>query len=146
MNLFGVLDVSGSALAAERLRAEVVASNLANAQTTRTQSGNPYQRQFVVFRQASASPAAFGTAASGSQRGPFQGVRIAGTVADQTPPQRRYEPGHPDADATGYVAYPAINPIEEMVNLTEAARAYQLNVAAVQATKNMITDSLEILR
>jgi flagellar basal-body rod protein FlgC len=75
-----------------------------------------------------------------------RGVAVLGAVPDSTPPLRRFEPGHPDADADGYVAYPAINPAEVMVNLTEAARAYQLNVSALQATKSMIAESLEILK
>jgi flagellar basal-body rod protein FlgC len=145
MNLLGVLEISGSALTAERERAEVLASNLANAQTTRTAKGGPYQRQLVVFRTRRVGNARFAGVLSGFIDRYAQGVQVRRVVADPTPPVQRYEPAHPDADRQGYVAYPAINPIEEMVNLMGAARAYELNVAAVQATKNMISQSLEIL-
>lgn len=140
MNLFDLLDVSGSALTAERQRAEVEASNLANAETTRTESGGPYRRKSVVFATSPAGSSAFGGMLNAAQ-----GVRVERTISDSAPPLRRFEPGHPDADTDGYVAYPAINPVEAMLNLTEASRAYQLNVAAVQATKGMIAESLQIL-
>jgi flagellar basal-body rod protein FlgC len=145
MNLLGALDISGSALTAERQRAEVLASNLANAQTTRTAKGGPYQRQLVVFRTRQAGGSRFRALLSGFSDRYAQGVVVQQVVPDPTPPVQRYEPAHPDADSQGYVAYPSINPIEEMVNLMGAARSYELNVAAVQATKNMITASLEIL-
>jgi flagellar basal-body rod protein FlgC len=145
MNLLGVLEISGSALTAERQRAEVLASNLANAQTTRTAKGGPYQRQLVVFGTRQAAKGRFARVLSGFSDRYAQGVEVKRVVADPTPPVQRYEPAHPDADSQGYVAYPSINPIEEMVNLMGAARAYELNVAAVQATKNMISQSLEIL-
>ena len=146
MNLFGVLDLSGSALNAERQRAEIVASNLANAETTHTQKGGPFQRQMVVFGTRKVRQSFFDTAVNGLHKEYAQGVRVERVVADDAPPLRRFEPSHPDADKQGYVAYPVINPIEEMASLMEAARAYQLNVAAVQATKGMITASLDILR
>ncbi len=139
MNLFGVLDISGSALEAQRQRAEVTASNLANAETTDTPEGGPYRREHVVFK---AEPISFAETLDQHARG----VRVAQVVQDQTPPDRRYDPGNPHADADGYVSYPNINPIEEMVNLMGAARSYDLNASVVQATKSMITESLEILR
>jgi flagellar basal-body rod protein FlgC len=145
MNLLGVMDISASALTAERERAEVTASNLANAQTTHTAHGKPYQRQLVVFGTHPAANAAFSGVLSGVSDRFAQGVEVKRVVADPTPPIRRFEPAHPDADSQGYVSYPAINPIEEMVNLMGAARAFQLNVAAVSATKNMISQSFEIL-
>jgi flagellar basal-body rod protein FlgC len=145
MNLLGVLDISGSALTAERQRAEVLASNLANAQTTQTAKGGPYRRQMVVFKAQSAGNNRFAGVLSGFSDRYAQGVAVTRVVADPTPPVQRYEPGHPDADSQGYVSYPDINPIEEMVNLMGAARSYEVNIAAVQATKNMISASLEIL-
>lgn len=145
MNLLGVMDISASALTAERERAEVTASNMANAQTTRTASGKPYQRQLVVFGTHAAANAAFSSVLSRVSDRFAQGVEVKRVVADPTPAIRRFEPAHPDADSQGYVSYPAINPIEEMVNLMGAARAFQLNVAAVSATKNMISQSFEIL-
>jgi len=145
MNLLGVLDISGSALTADRQRAEVLASNLATAQTTRTAKGGPYRRQMVVFKTHQAGGSRFAGVLSGFSDRFAQGVEVTRVVADPTPPVQRYEPGHPDADSQGYVSYPDINPIEEMVNLMGAARSYEVNIAAVQATKNMISASLEIL-
>lgn len=145
MNLLGVLEISGSALTAERQRAEVLASNLANAQTTQTAKGGPYQRQLVIFGTRKAASSKFGRVFAGFSDRYAQGVEVKRVVPDPTPPVQRFEPGHPDADSQGYVAYPAVNPIEEMVNLMGAARSYELNVAAVQATKNMISQSFQIL-
>lgn len=136
MDLFGVLDISASGLRAERIRAEVVAANLANAQSTRTPNGGPYRRQLVQFSSI----------AKGAASLPVSGVKVASVVASTTPLERRYQPGHPDADAEGYVNYPNINPIEEMVDLMNATRSYQLNAAAVQSTKSMIQSSLDLLR
>jgi flagellar basal-body rod protein FlgC len=145
MNLFRVLEISGSALLAERLRAEIVAANLANAETTRTDAGGPYQRMHVVFGARPAAQPTFGMALASFADMHAEDVRVLNVVADQTPPVRRFEPGHPDADAQGYVAYPAINPAEEMVNLMGAARAYEMNAAAVTSTKNMIQSAITIL-
>jgi flagellar basal-body rod protein FlgC len=145
MNLFGVLDINASALTAERARAEVVASNMANAETTRTPKGGPYKRQLVVFGTGRPNRANFALALTRLSDLHVRGVKVAQVVQDKTPPIRRYEPGHPDADAQGYVSFPDINPVEEMVNLMGAAQAYQLNVAATQATKSMISESIQIL-
>jgi flagellar basal-body rod protein FlgC len=144
MNLFGMLQVSGSALTAERQRAEVVASNMANAETTRTPEGGPYQRELVVFRSEKAS--GFPRMMTAGMKQPSVGVRVQQVVADPSPPEMRYQPGHPDADAQGFVAYPNINPVNEMVDLMSAVRAYELNSQAVQATKGMIADSLDLLK
>jgi flagellar basal-body rod protein FlgC len=144
MNLFGMLELSGSALGAERWRSEVVAANMANAETTRTAQGGAYRRQMLVFR---AQPLLrFPTLLAALHHGaPEGGVRVERVVADATPMPRRYEPGHPDADADGYVTYPNVNPAMEMADLLSAVRAYQLNAAAVQAAKSMIQQSLQIL-
>lgn len=144
MNLFGMLQVSGSALTAERQRAEIVTANMANAETTRTPEGGPYQRKLAVFRSESANR--FPRMLTAGLRTQQVGVRVDKVVADQSPPEMRFEPGHPDADAQGFVAYPAINPVNEMVDLMSAVRAYELNSQAVQATKQMISESLEILK
>ena len=163
MNLFGIMDISASALQAERVRAEVVAANMANAETTRTADGGPYRRQQVVFQQAGGGSFADSllsqsapAAASLTQHllpgnllstsAPAGGVQVAGVIADQAPPLERYDPTHPDADANGYVAYPDINPLTEMVDLMGATRSYGLNATAVQAEKNMVASSLEILK
>lgn len=144
MNLFGMLEVSGSALGAERWRAEVVAANMANSETTRTAQGGAYRRQMLVFR-AQPMPR-FPLLLAGLRKAtPDGGVRVERVVADASPLPRRYEPGHPDADAAGYVTYPNVNPVMEMADLLSAVRAYQLNAAAVQAAKSMIQQSLQIL-
>ena len=148
MNLFGVMEVSGSALQAERIRAEVVAANMANAETTRTVDGGPYQRQQVVFA-STASEQSFAGQLLGQSGQPDQqigGVRVAAVESDKTTPLRRYDPGHPDADKDGYVSYPDINPLTEMVDLMGATRAYGLNSSAVQAEKCMLSVSLDILK
>ncbi len=144
MNLFGMLAVSGSALTAERQRAEVVTSNMANMETTRTAEGGPYHRQLVVFRarrmpQFPALLAGLGNTAA-------RGVRVDQVIADAKPAIERYQPGHPDADAKGYVAYPAVDPVEETADLLSAVRSYELNASAVQSTKTMIQESLDLLR
>ncbi len=168
MNLFGLMETSGSAMQAERMRAEVVAANMANAETTRTASGGPYRRQHVVFAANAGNPnfldsmnAASGLAAPQSQSitnaaallpGNSQssfaapGVHIAGVVEDPAPPLKRYDPGHPDAEQDGYVSYPDINPLTEMVDLMSATRAYGLNSSAVQAEKSMLLAALEIAK
>lgn len=146
MNLFGMLEVSGSALSAERWRAEVVSANMANAETTHTPEGGPYRRQLVVFRahpMRMQFPLLLAGLHSGVSRP--EGVSVEQVVADVSPMPRRYEPGHPDADSAGYVMYPNVNPVMEMTDLLSAVRAYQLNAAAVQAAKNMIQESLQIL-
>jgi len=144
MNLFGMLEISGSALLAERQRAEVATSNMANLETTRTPAGGPYRRQLVVFRSHRFPQ--FPVMLAGLQRTNGQGVRVSHVVPDATPAVERYQPGHPDADPRGYVQYPAINPVDEMTDLLGAARAYELNASAVLATKNMLQQSLDILR
>jgi len=144
MNLFSMLEMSGSALGAERLRAEVVAANMANAQTTRTPAGGPYRRQLVVF-QAQRRPQFSLALSSLTEKNPAA-VRVAAVVGDARPFVMRFEPGHPDANAQGYVAYPQVDPIEEMTDMLSAVRAYELNASAVQATKNMIQQSLNLLQ
>lgn len=146
MGLFGMMGISASALSAERERAEVTSSNLANAETTHTEDGGPYVRKEVVFSAANSSP--FQTVFNGldSSDSPSGSVHISQIVNDQTPPVLRYEPGNPDANEKGYVAYPAINPVSEMVDLMDATRAYQLNASAINAAKQMIQESIGILK
>lgn len=147
MNLFGMLEISGSGMTAERQRAQVVVSNMANAQTTHRPEGGPYKRQLVVFRaQRQAEFPAMMLAASGGMRNAAESVRVSQVITDKKPPVLRYEPGNPDADPKGYVAYPNIDPVEEMTDLLGAVRAYELNASAVQAAKGMIQQSLEILK
>jgi len=144
MNLFGMLEASGGAMTAERWRAEVVSANMANAETTRTPQGGAYRRQLVVFRARSVPR--FPLLLAGlRQNSPQPAVEVERVVPDTSPLPRRFEPGHPDADPQGYVTYPNVNPVMEMTDLLSAVRAYQLNAAAVQAAKNMIQQSLQLL-
>ncbi len=148
MSLFSLFQISGSALTAERLRAEVATSNLANSETTRTPEGGPYRRRMVLFQS---QPGARFHLLLANSLGETSATVTGGVEADQvvddpTPPLLRYEPGHSDADPSGYVAYPAINPVQEMVDLMGAERAYELNASAVQAAKQMIQQSLQILK
>ncbi len=170
MNLFGVMDVSASALKAERVRAEVVASNMANAETTKTAEGGPYRRHHVVFGTqgdgdfaesmteqmsslGSITSSNFGEGWNNKLGGGSTdsktvpgGVAVTGVIEDESEPLRRYDPQHPDAGPDGYVAYPDINPLTEMVDLMGATRAYGMNASAVQAEKNMLSSSLDILK
>jgi flagellar basal-body rod protein FlgC len=145
MNLFRVMEISGSALLAERMRAEIVSANLANAETTHTEAGGPYQRMHVVFGARPPALPSFGMTLASFADLHAEDVRVINVVRDGAPPVQRFEPGHPDADAQGYVAYPAINPAEEMVNLMGAARAYEMNSSALTSTKNMIQSAITIL-
>lgn len=150
MNLFGVLDISASALLAERQRAEVVTSNLANAESAGPNAASVYRRREVVFASHplpfAQTLAAAGGAAAGVPDAAAPGVEVSDVVTDQSPLVQRYEPGSPNADAQGYVTYPNINPVQEMTDLMEAVRSYQLNISAAQATKGMIQQSLTLLR
>ncbi len=148
MNLFGVMELSGTALRAERIRAEVVAANMANADTTRTEAGGPYRRQHVVFAAMPMNQSAFGNTLAQKMGGESgaEGVAVTAVVADSGAPLRRYEPGHPDADANGYVSFPDINPMTEMVDLMGATRSYGLNASAIQAEKGMLQNSIDLLK
>jgi flagellar basal-body rod protein FlgC len=165
MNLFGIMEASGEAMQAERMRAEVVAANMANAETTRTATGGVYRRQEVVFAadrpeggfldqmtQASGMPtlplaaAALPSLLLPGPKRVSNGVHIAQVVEDPSEPLRRYDPGHPDAGPDGYVTYPDINPLTEMVDLMGATRAYGLNSSAIQAEKGMIVSALDIAK
>ncbi len=144
MSLFSSLSVSASGMAAQRTRAGLLVENLANAETTRTPEGGPYRRKDVVFAAEPVAP----TFASefAAQLAPASGVAVAEIVVDQREPEKRYLPGHPDADSQGYVAFPRINPAEDMVDLMSANRSYQANVAAISAVKDMIQRSIDLLR
>lgn len=148
MDAFDMLNVSGSALTAERQRAEITTANMANAETTHTAAGGPYKRKEVVFSSQDRSSFRLlfaSTNASGTGR-VAGAVRVSQVVEDPTPPVKRYDPGHPDADKDGYVSLPNINPVQEMVDLMGATRAYQLNASAVSAAKQMIQQSIDILK
>jgi flagellar basal-body rod protein FlgC len=137
MSINQILDIAGSGMSAQRLRIQLIASNIANSETTRTKEGGPYRRRDAVFQSQDMG---FGDAMAAA------GVRVAGVQTSQEPFLTRYEPGHPDADTNGMVKYPNVNPVEEMVNLTEASRSYEANIASVRTAKSMAASALEILR
>jgi len=144
MSLFGAISVSASGMEAQRTRAELITENLANADTTRTPEGGPYRRKDAVF---TTSPVAFSfTDALSAASGGSEGVSVSDVTIDDSDPERRYMPGHPDADSDGYVAFPRIDPAEEMVDLMSASRGYQANVAAISAVKDMIARSIDLFR
>jgi flagellar basal-body rod protein FlgC len=138
MGIFDALDISASGLIAERARMDVTAQNLANAQST------GYRRQDVVLRQAGGGFASVLGQAIGSSG--TRGVEVSEVVTDQSPQRRVYDPGHPDADAQGYVELPNVNAVTEMTDLISASRAYEANATAIQTAKQMFSKTLELLR
>ncbi|MBV6432484.1 MAG: Flagellar basal-body rod protein FlgC [Bryobacteraceae bacterium] len=145
MSLFNLLSVSASGMAAQRTRAELLVENLANAETTRTAEGGPYRRRDAIFEsQTQGSP--FSAVFEDSLAAPSVGVAVSGITVDEREPELRYQPGHPDARPDGYVAYPRINPAEDMADLMSAARGYQANVSAMSAVKDMIQRSFDLMR
>ncbi|MBF0320905.1 MAG: flagellar basal body rod protein FlgC [Nitrospirae bacterium] len=139
MELYGVFKTSASALEAQRERMNIIASNLANIHTTRSEQGGPYKRREVVFQTTLIDAKKDPTTAN-------RGVRVAEIVEDQTPPTLIYDPTHPDANNDGYVAMPNVNVVEEMVNMMMATRAYEANVSAFNISKGMYLKTLEIGR
>ena len=142
MSLFTSLAVSASGMAAERTRAALLVENIANSETTRTPEGGPYRRKDAVF-----STSSVGSEFASELESQLQtGVKVSSISVDQRDPEKQYAPGHPDADADGYVSVPRMNPAEDMVDLVTANRSYQANVAAMSAVKDMIQKSIELLR
>jgi flagellar basal-body rod protein FlgC len=141
MSLITAMDINASGLTAQRRRVELSSANLANSQTTRTDEGGPYRRKDVVFETASFKDS-LGAAISGG----VEGVEVSEVVDDPTPFDRRYEPGHPDADKDGYVSYPNVNVMTEMANLVSASKSYEANISAIGIVKTMIARTLEIGR
>lgn len=149
MGLFDAIDISASGMAAERLRMDVIAENLANAQTTRAPDGGPYRRKAVVLEEARGGGGFAGQLAGalGAPAGAAPaGVEAVAIVPDATPPRRVHDPGHPDADADGYVLMPNVDSVTEMVDLIGASRAYEANLTAMQTSKSIFTKTLELLR
>ena len=135
MRFFRAMDVNGSALGAQRLRLDLISSNIANATTTRTPEGGPYRRKVPVFAEDLKQTLGGST---------LNGVRVLAIVEDQTPLRLVYDPSHPDANEEGYVSYPNVNMVNEMVNLMEAGRAYEANVTAFNTAKEMFKAALSI--
>ena len=145
MSLLSALSVSASGMSAQRTRAELLVENIANSETTRTAEGGPYRRKDAIF-MSSPVPSAFSSLLDEQMNSSQMGVTVAGISVDTRDPERRYMPGHPDADKDGYVAMPRMNPAEDMVDLIGASRGYQANVSAIAAVKDMVQRSIDILR
>lgn len=146
MGMYASLGISASGLTAERLRMDVVASNLANADST-TGVGEAFRRRLVQLTPATGGGVAAGLpGAAAAGPGALGGVAVTGIVEDQAPMRRVYEPGHPLADPDGYVTKPNVNAVTEMVDMVAATRAYQANVTAFEASKAMAMDALRIIR
>jgi flagellar basal-body rod protein FlgC len=147
MSLFSSLSVSASGMNAQRVRAELLVENLANAETTRTPEGGPYRRKDVVF-QSESQQSPFAAILSNQMTGgnDANGVTVSDVIVDQRDPEKRYLPGHPDANGDGYVAFPRLNPAEEMVDLVGASRGYRANVASMTSIKEMIQRSIDLLK
>ena len=136
MSLFGGLSISGSGMTAERLRMDVIAENLANADSTRGADGQPYRRKGVVLAAAG----------GGTFQDVLDGVRVKAIVEDSSPGKKIYDPSHPDADKQGFVTMPNVNTVTEMVDLITASRGYEANVQAMNAAKQMFQRTLDLLR
>jgi flagellar basal-body rod protein FlgC len=145
MSLFSALSVSASGMSAQRLRASLLVENIANSETTRTPEGGPYRRKDAIFSSASVA-SDFSSELNAQLEHSLTGVTVAGISVDTRAPEKRYMPGHPDADPDGYVSVPLVNPAEDMVDLVSANRSYQANVAAMSAVKDMIQKSIDMLR
>ena len=145
MDFFSSMNVSSSALSAERTRMNLISSNLANANATRTPEGGPYKRKDAVF---SATPVEnrFNRALDGATAKQLRKVDVTDIVEDQNPPRQLYDPSHPDANPQGYVSMPNVNVVEEMTDMISATRSYEANVTAVQAAKSMAMKTLEIAK
>jgi flagellar basal-body rod protein FlgC len=144
MGFFDTLNISASGLSAQQLRMDLIAQNMANVDTTRTENGGPYKRKIALFQERKSVPFSthFASALNGTVSG--RGVRVARVVTDKSPGAKVYDPSHPDADAEGYVTKPNVNVVDEMVNMISASRSYEANVTAINVTKEMIAKTMEI--
>ncbi len=132
------LDISASALTAQRMRMDVISQNIANATTTRTASGGPYRRRVVVMSENSFSTV-FGKTLGG-------GVKVSGIVEDASGFEYKFDPDHPDANELGFVAMPNVDEVEEIIDMMSASRSYEANVTVLNATKSIAMKALEIGR
>ncbi len=144
MSFLNALDISGSALTAQKLRMDIISQNLANANTTRTEDGGPYVRQTVVLTPTDVG----GTPAAGNLSGAAgaQGVAVSQIVEDTDGLKSVYDPTHPDADENGYVAMPNVDTVKEMIDMISATRSYEANITAFNAVKQMASNALDIGR
>lgn len=162
-NFLNSFDISGYGLSAQRVRVNTISSNIANAQTTRTEEGGPYRRKEVLFKAINFNDVYNKALGESSQSAKYEdpldegdfgkkvnpaimSVIVDKVIRDDSKPKMKFDPSHPDADANGYVAYPNINPVVEMADLVEATRSYQANVAAFQSAKNMANSAISLLQ
>lgn len=151
MSFWNILRIGASALTAQRLRLDVIANNVANMETTRTEDGGPYKRADVVFRSED-SPSFLPSFVAGRRHvstlmdSNIGGVRVEQIVEDDSPGPRIYDPTHPDADEEGFVTYPNVNIVVEMTNMMSATRSYEASLAVIEAAKRMALKALEIGR
>jgi flagellar basal-body rod protein FlgC len=145
MGLFESMNISATGLSAERLRMDVVSANIANANSTKGANGKPYRRQVAILAPQY-SNVSFKNVLNDTvnNMSPYSGVRVAAIAEDTSPYKRVYDPKHPDADKDGYVSYPNVDVMKEMVELITASRSYEANVTAMNATKSMVSKTLEI--
>jgi len=164
MAFMSSFDISGYGLSAQRVRVDTISSNIANANTTRTAEGGPYRRQSVIFKSVDfnkelnkalegstnllkyENPLDEKSGINNFPKQPIMSVVVDKVVRDDKQPTMKYEPNHPDADKSGYVSYPNINPVIEMTDLVEATRSYQANVSAFNSVKSMATSAIEMMR
>ena len=146
MGMFSAFDISATGMTAERYRMDIIAQNVANAETTRTEDGTPYRRKVVVFEEKNSHTPFRSVLRRESERYTGSGVKVTGVYEDQwTEGNMVYDPSHPDADENGYVTYPNVNIITEMTNLIDASRAYQANATALDASKKIATQGLSLM-
>ena len=146
MGFYSSVEISASGLSAERLAMDVIANNIANANTTRTPQGGPFKRQLVIFAQKDGGAADASDDADGSGASASGGVQAVGIAQDNSPDRLAFDPSNPDADARGYVHYPNVSIVKEMVDMMAASRAYQANVSAMQEARTMTNSTLNLLR
>lgn len=144
MAYFDTLKISGSGMTAQRLRADIIAQNLANVKTTRAEGGKPYRRQTVLFQTLERRQDFKNILNEFMGKQGNGGVKVSRIVKDNSPLNTVYEPNHPDADENGYVSYPNVNVVQEMTDLISAHRSYEANITAFNTTKAMISKALEI--
>jgi flagellar basal-body rod protein FlgC len=144
MSMFDAMEISSSGLSAQRTRMKVISSNIANINTTRTPNGGPYRRRDVIFGALPAERNFQEELVSQTVDKGNRHVKVLGVVEDSRAPKLKYDPNHPDANEEGYVALPNIDIAEEMTNLMISKRSFEANIAAINATKNMITNALDI--
>jgi len=144
MGFYKSLDISASALTAQRLRMDIISQNIANSNTTRTEDGTPYRRKTVVFEERTGDSFSTYLSKASDDLSVGSGVRVSGIVEDPTPFKRVYDPGNPDADEEGYVEMPNVDTVTEMVNMISASRAYEANVTAINTVKSMALKALDI--